>query len=156
MPATSPPTSKRSAIATVGTGKLDLNFVNEGPIYESNDWADAERSISRSLPRSICPRPSTTSTIASRLRSRECSGSAKSGIRRSPRRKTSRRRPTIPDHQITRQEWARYLNSVSGTDVRIGWILDQLKQDGLADNTVIIFFARQRSTGSPRHPLVLG
>ena len=23
----------------VGTGKLDLNFVNEGPIYESEDWA---------------------------------------------------------------------------------------------------------------------
>src|SRR6476619_6045786 len=23
---------------TVGTGKLDLNFVNEGPIYESDDW----------------------------------------------------------------------------------------------------------------------
>lgn len=22
----------------VGTGKLDLNFVNEGPIYESDDW----------------------------------------------------------------------------------------------------------------------
>jgi N-sulfoglucosamine sulfohydrolase len=24
---------------TVGTGKLDLNFVNEGPIYESDDWS---------------------------------------------------------------------------------------------------------------------
>src|SRR5690348_714278 len=24
---------------TVGTGKLDLNFVNEGPIYDSDDWA---------------------------------------------------------------------------------------------------------------------
>src|SRR3954451_23594627 len=24
---------------TVGTGKLDLNFVNEGPIYESEDWS---------------------------------------------------------------------------------------------------------------------
>ena len=23
----------------VGTGKLDLNFVNEGPIYESADWS---------------------------------------------------------------------------------------------------------------------
>src|SRR4051794_26404305 len=23
----------------VGTGKLDLNFVNEGPIYESDDWS---------------------------------------------------------------------------------------------------------------------
>ena len=23
----------------VGTGKLDLNFVNEGPIYQSDDWS---------------------------------------------------------------------------------------------------------------------
>ena len=23
---------------SVGTGKLDLNFVNEGPIYQSDDW----------------------------------------------------------------------------------------------------------------------
>jgi arylsulfatase A-like enzyme len=49
--------------------------------------------------------------------------------------------PYYPDHPITRQEWARYLNSVSGADVRIGWILEQLKKEGLADNTVIIFFA---------------
>ena len=34
--------------------------------------------------------------------------------------------PYYPDHEIVRQEWARYLNSASGMDVRIGWILDQL------------------------------
>ena len=40
-----------------------------------------------------------------------------------------------------RQEWARYLNSVSGMDRRIGWVLDQLHADGTFDDTVIIFFA---------------
>ncbi len=49
--------------------------------------------------------------------------------------------PYYPDHRITREEWARYLNSVTGTDVRIGWILDQLKKDGLSKNTIVIFFA---------------
>ena len=49
--------------------------------------------------------------------------------------------PYYPDHPVTRQEWARYLNSVSGTDVRIGWILEQLKKDGVADNTIVVFFA---------------
>ena len=38
-PATSPPTSRPSATQVVGTGKLDLNFVNEGPIYQSDDWS---------------------------------------------------------------------------------------------------------------------
>jgi len=28
---------------SVGTGKLDLNFVNEGPIYESDDWNALQR-----------------------------------------------------------------------------------------------------------------
>jgi len=39
-----------------------------------------------------------------------------------------------------REEWARYLNSVSGMDVRLGKVLAQLRADGLEDNTVIIFF----------------
>ena len=30
---------KRIGDKEVGTGKLDLNFVNEGPIYQSEDWA---------------------------------------------------------------------------------------------------------------------
>jgi len=49
--------------------------------------------------------------------------------------------PYYPDHRITREEWARYLNSVSGLDVRIGWVLEQLEKDGLADDTVVVFFA---------------
>ena len=38
-----------------------------------------------------------------------------------------------------RHEWARYLNSISGMDKTIGRILDQLAEDGLADNTVVMF-----------------
>lgn len=49
--------------------------------------------------------------------------------------------PYYPNTQLTRQEWARYLNSVSGMDVRIGWVLEQLRAEGLQDNTIIIFFA---------------
>ena len=39
-----------------------------------------------------------------------------------------------------RQEWAQYLNSVSGMDARFGKALDQLKADGLEDDTIVIFF----------------
>ena len=123
----------------VGTGKLDLNFVNEGPLYQSDDWAaltdhqpffaqintlEAEYDIydrkSAEKPRVLWvgedwhPKVATPANV-------------------SPP-------PYYPDHEVTRQEWARYLNSVSGMDVRIGWVLDQLKKDGLADNTVVIFF----------------
>ena len=49
--------------------------------------------------------------------------------------------PYYPDHPTVREEWARYLNSASGMDVRIGWILDQLEKDGVAENTIVMFFA---------------
>ena len=48
--------------------------------------------------------------------------------------------PYYPDHPIVREEWARYLNSVSGMDKTIGKVLRQLKKDGLAENTIVIFF----------------
>ena len=49
--------------------------------------------------------------------------------------------PYYPDHPIVRQEWARYLNSVSGADIRVGNILEQLRADDLDDDTVVRFFA---------------
>ena len=42
---------------------------------------------------------------------------------------------------MTRKNWAGYLDSVCGTDTRAGEILARLEADGLADNTVVIFFA---------------
>ena len=48
--------------------------------------------------------------------------------------------PYYPNHRIVREEWARYLNSVSGMDKTIGKVLNQLKKDGLAENTIVIFF----------------
>ena len=49
--------------------------------------------------------------------------------------------PYYPDHPVTRREWARYLDSVSGLDHRFGRVLAKLEADGLADNTVVVFFA---------------
>ena len=39
-----------------------------------------------------------------------------------------------------RAEWARYLNSVSGMDLRFGRVLERLRADGLEDDTIILFF----------------
>jgi arylsulfatase A-like enzyme len=49
--------------------------------------------------------------------------------------------PYYPDHPVTRREWARYLDSVSGIDRRLGRVLARLEADGLADDTVVIVFA---------------
>jgi N-sulfoglucosamine sulfohydrolase len=47
--------------------------------------------------------------------------------------------PYYPDHPLTRADWAQYLNTVMALDKKVGFVLDKLERDGLADNTVVFF-----------------
>ena len=47
--------------------------------------------------------------------------------------------PYYPDHPVTRQDWAQYLDSASELDRKVGRILEQLETDGLADTTIVVF-----------------
>lgn len=49
--------------------------------------------------------------------------------------------PYYPDHPLIRRHWAGYLDSIHGLDARVGEILARLDTDGLADDTIVIFFA---------------
>ena len=51
--------------------------------------------------------------------------------------------PYYPDHTIAREDWAGYLDCICGLDQRVGEILDRLEADGLADDTIVVFFADQ-------------
>jgi len=124
----------------VGTGKLDLNFVNEGPIYQSVSWSQLKKRQ---------PFFAQINTLEAEYDIYDRKSAEKErvkwvGEQWHPQVATPENvepPPYYPDHRITREEWARYLNSVSGMDVRVGWILDQLEKDGLADQTVVVFFA---------------
>ncbi len=125
---------------SVGTGKLDLNFVQEGPIYQSDDWAALKSRQpffavvnSHEVEYDIYDRQSAKKDRVEWVGEREHVPYAKAELVKPP--------PYYPDHAVVRQEWARYLNSVSGMDRRIGWVLEQLQADGLADNTIVVFFA---------------
>jgi arylsulfatase A-like enzyme len=48
--------------------------------------------------------------------------------------------PSYPDHPVVRNELANYLDAVHLWDAQVGAVLDQLKTDGLLDNTVIFIF----------------
>lgn len=125
---------------TVGTGKLDLNFVNEGPLYDTDDWSRLKDSQPFFA---MINTPEVEYDIYDR-KSAEKPRVKWVGEEWHPTIATPDNvepPPYYPDHEITRREWARYLNSVSGMDVRVGWILEQLKNDGTADDTVILFFA---------------
>ncbi len=131
---------KRIGDRVVGTGKLDLNFVNEGPIFQSDDW-DALAGHQPFF--AMINTPEVEYDIYDRQSARK-KRVPWVGEREHPQIATPQLvtpPPYYPDHPVTRQEWARYLNSVSGLDRRVGWILDRLRRDGLERNTVIFFFA---------------
>jgi uncharacterized sulfatase len=48
--------------------------------------------------------------------------------------------PYYPDHPVTRADWANYLSSIEVLDAKVGEVLDRLDDEGLADNTLVIFF----------------
>lgn len=123
----------------VGSGKLDLNFVNEGSLYDSDQWNDLK---------SNQPFFAQVNTLEAEydIYDRQTWKQPRvewKGERTHEQIATENNvtpPPYYPDHPLVKKEWARYLNSVSGMDKTIGRILKQLKKDGLADNTVIMFF----------------
>ncbi len=49
--------------------------------------------------------------------------------------------PYYPDHPLMREEWARHHDQVKLTDIEVGKIIEELKNDGILDETVIFFFS---------------
>ena len=122
----------------VGTGKLDLNFVNEGRLYDTKQWTDLREPFFAQI-----NLPEAEYDIYDR-KSAEKERVPWVGEEWHPKVATPDNvtpPPYYPDHPVVREEWARYLNSVSGADVRVGKILQRLKEDGFDRNTVVIFFA---------------
>jgi N-sulfoglucosamine sulfohydrolase len=49
--------------------------------------------------------------------------------------------PYLPDNEATRRTIARYYSNVELMDAEVGEIINQLKKDGLYDNTIIFFYS---------------
>lgn len=47
--------------------------------------------------------------------------------------------PYFPDHPVVREDWARYLESIQSIDRKFGVLMQRLEDEGIADNTVVIF-----------------
>jgi N-sulfoglucosamine sulfohydrolase len=48
--------------------------------------------------------------------------------------------PYYPDTPVVRKTWARYYDLITSMDYQVATILKQLEDDGLADNTVVLFW----------------
>lgn len=123
----------------VGSGKLDLNFVNEGRLYDTDRWEDL---LNRQPFFAQINTLEAEYDIYDRQTWRqprvEWKGERNHEKIAKPQNVTPP--PYYPDHPVVRQEWARYLNSISGMDKTVGRILERLEADGLSDNTVVVFF----------------
>ena len=62
--------------------------------------------------------------------------------------------PYYPDTPIVRKTVARFHDCVTAMDQQVGDILKQLKEDGLAENTIVFFFS-DHGSGMPRHKRTL-
>ncbi|MBB5034519.1 sulfatase family protein [Prosthecobacter vanneervenii] len=49
--------------------------------------------------------------------------------------------PNYPEHPLVRRDWYAYQRSVEMVDQRVGLILDQLRAEGVLEDTVVMFFA---------------
>ena len=105
-----------------GTGKTDWNFTVDGPLFESDKWSElsshqpfyAQINFSETHREYTAPKKADPSKVEIP--------------------------PYYPDHPVTREDWAKYLDEASEVDRKIGLVLAALAKDGLADNTIVVFF----------------
>jgi arylsulfatase A-like enzyme len=113
-----------------GTGKTDWNFLYEGKPFDSDNWSDLK-----------AHQPFYAQINFSETHR---GGAVKQGGPwHSPQRADAAKveiPPYYPDYPVTRQDWAGYLDAVSELDRKVGRLLEQLEADGLADNTIVVFF----------------
>lgn len=106
-----------------GTGKTDWNFLYEGEPFDSDRWEDLK----------------THQPFFAQVNFRETHRPFTSPRRADPAKVEIP--PYYPDHPVTREDWAKYLDAASELDEKVGKVLRQLEADGLADNTIVFFFA---------------
>ncbi|MEM1441447.1 MAG: sulfatase-like hydrolase/transferase [Verrucomicrobiota bacterium] len=62
--------------------------------------------------------------------------------------------PYYPDTEIVRKTIARFYDCVTVMDQQVGRLLEQLEEDGLAEDTIVFFYS-DHGSGMPRHKRLL-
>ena len=104
-----------------GSGKTDWNFIPGEKPWDSSQWSDLK----------------SHQPFYAQVNFQETHRAFRAPKKANPAKVEIP--PYYPDHPVTREDWAAYLDAASELDRKIGTILDALKRDGLADNTLIVF-----------------
>ncbi len=105
-----------------GTGKTDWNFTYKGKPYDSAKWVDLKE-------HQLFYAQVNFQETHRKFHAPKHADPAKVEIP-----------PYYPDHPVTRADYAEYLDAATEVDRKIGVLLKRLETDGLADNTIIVFF----------------
>jgi arylsulfatase A-like enzyme len=105
-----------------GSGKTDWNFTYEGRPFDSDKWTDLK----------------THQPFFAQVNFQETHRTFHAPPHADPAKVEIP--PYYPDHPVTREDWAKYLDSATELDRKVGLVLKQLAADGLADYTVVVFF----------------
>lgn len=105
-----------------GSGKTDWNFRYSGKPFDSDQWSDLK----------------TNQPFFAQLNFQETHRKFKAPKKADPAKVEVP--PYYPEHSIVRNDWAEYLDAATELDRKVGLVLKQLEADGLADNTVVVFF----------------
>lgn len=104
-----------------GSGKTDWNFNLQGKLFDSNKWGDLK----------------AHQPFYAQINFQETHRTFHAPAKADPAEVEIP--PYYPDHEITRKDWAQYLDSATELDRKIGLVFEQLEKEGLADNTIIFF-----------------
>lgn len=128
-----PPTPHR----TNALGKSDYNFTWDRQIFDGNDWSERD--------------PGQPFFMQVQLHGGKLRGASDASYEKFEQQVTETLGPTTdpesvrlppyyPDDSIMRRDWATYLDSVRITDWHVGKVLARLKDEGLREETLVIFF----------------
>lgn len=112
-----------------GTGKTDWNFDVEGKPFESNRWTDLKSHQPFYAQVNFAETHRGPEWNAAHERIDQPADPAKVVVP-----------PYYPDDPLVRQDYAQYLNAAMALDKKVGFALKRLEEEGLAENTVVIFF----------------
>lgn len=111
------------ALGFRGTGKTDWNFTPPAQPFESKEWSDL----------------AAHQPFFAQINFQETHRDFHAPKHADPAK--IELPPYYPDHPVTRDDYAAYLDAATELDRKVGMIMEQLERDGLAENTLVVFMA---------------
>ncbi len=108
-------------------GKTDFNF-NAGPVFEGTDWSERKPG-----------QPFYAQVNFSEPHRGPAFPNARTMLKDLVDPSKVELPPYYPDDPVVRDDWANYLDAIGLLDRKVGELLKRLDDEGLSDNTIVIF-----------------